>query len=351
VYPLPVRLENAVLSYAAYIKKALWPVDLAPMYPHPGDSIVRLQVLAALLFLVVVTALVVVERRRTRYLLVGWLWFVGTLVPMMGLVQVGTQAMADRYAYLPLVGVFIMVCWGVAEWAEKRRVPAAGLAGAGVAALLALAMVAHRQIGYWEDNVTLWTHALQVTKGNWVAEDNLGGALMTQGKLDEATPHFRAAADIYPGDPVSHLDIGVYEQKNRNWTQAVGQYNEVLRLTPSPRIRAEALNNLAMIDDSLGDHAAGLNHFQQAVDLSPRYANAWIGLGMDAVKTGDLDLAIRAYTRATEAQPSGLGYVLLARALEQSGRREEALAATQQARRWSKNYAEVQRTADRLLAP
>ncbi len=223
LYPLSIRLENAIVSYASYVKKAFWPMDLSPMYPHPGDSLAKWQVFAALLFLLAITALVIADRRR-RYLPAGWLWFLGTLVPMIGLVQVGTQAMADRYAYLPFIGLFIMVCWLVADWAERRHVATAWVGGVSIAVLLALAFVAHQQIGYWEDNVTLWTRALQVTKNNWVAEDNLGGALMEEGKLDAAIPHFRAAAAIYPGDPVSHLDIGFYEQQHKNWPQAIEQY-------------------------------------------------------------------------------------------------------------------------------
>jgi Flp pilus assembly protein TadD len=350
LYPLSIRLENAIVAYASYVKKAFWSVDLAPMYPHPGDSIVKLQVLAALLFLLAITLLAAAEWRRRRYLAVGWLWFLGTLVPMIGLVQVGTQAMADRYAYLPLVGLFIMMCWGVGDWAEQRHVALAWLGGASLVALLALAWVAHQQIGYWEDNITLWTRTLQVTKNNWVAEDNLGGALMEQGKLDAAISHFRAAASIYPGDPVSHLDIGFYEQEHKNWPQAMEQYHEVLNLTPSPKLRAEAYNNLALIDRDLGDYAAARDNFQRAVNVSPRYAGAWIGLGLAAQRAGDLRAALQAYSRAVEIQPSDLGYLLLAKALEQSGRKDEAQAAMQQARRLSGNFAETQRTADRLLA-
>jgi tetratricopeptide (TPR) repeat protein len=349
LYPLSIRLENAVVAYASYIKKAVWPVDLAPMYPHPGNAIATRLVLAALLFLLCVTALVVAEWRRRRSLAVGWLWFLGTLVPMIGLVQVGTQAMADRYAYLPLVGLFIMVCWSVAEWAKQRQISHAWLRGVSFVGLFAIASVAHQQIGYWEDNIVLWTRTLRLTQNNWVAEDNLGGALMEQGKIDAAIPHFRAAAAIYPGDPVSHLDIGFYEQQHKNWPQAIEQYQEVLNLTPSPKLRAEAYNNLALIERDLGDYAAARDNFQRAVNVSPRYSGAWIGLGLAAQKTGDLSAAIQAYSRAVEIQASDLGYVLLAQALEQSSRRDEAQAATQQARRLSGNFAETQRTADRLL--
>jgi protein O-mannosyl-transferase len=350
LYPRVIRLENAIVSYASYVKKALWPFSLSPMYPHPGDSLAKWQVFTALLLLLSITVVVAGEWRRHSYLAVGWFWFVGTLVPMIGFVQVGVQAMADRYAYLPFIGLFIMVCWGVAEAAERQRVSSARLGAVSVAALLALGLVAHKQIGYWENNVTLWSHALEVTRGNWLAENNLGGALMEEGKPEQAISHFRAAAAIYPDDPVSHLDIGFYEQQHKNWPQAIEQYHEVLKVTPSPKLRAEAYNNLAMIDRDLGDYGAARDHFQQAVNASPGYVSAWVGLGLAAQKTGDLPLAVQAYSRAIQIQPSGFGYLLLARALEQSGHKEEAQAATQQAKKWSENFNETQRVADRLLA-
>ena len=366
VYPLSVRLENAIVAYASYVKKAFCSVDLAPMYPHPGDTIAKWQVFAALLFLLAITVLAIryslsairqnaelaksEERTAHGGVLVGWLWFVGTLVPMIGLVQVGTQAMADRYAYLPFIGLFIMVCWSVTEWAEQRHFSQAWLGGVGVAALVALAWIAHQQIAYWEDNVTLWKRTLEVTRNNWVAEDNLGGALMEQGKLDSAVDHFRAAAVIYPGDPVSHLDIGFYEQQHKNFPQSMEQYQEVLRLTPSPKLRAEAYNNLALIDRDQGDYAAARDNFQRAVNVSPRYVGAWMGLGLTAQRTGDLAAAMQAYSRAVEIQPSDLSYLLLSRALEQAGRKHEAQAAIEQARHLSNNFAETERTAERLLA-
>jgi len=349
LYPLSVRLENAIVAYASYVKKAFWPADLAPMYPHPGDALAKGTVFAALLFLLVVSAWVVVERRR-RYLMMGWLWFMGTLVPMIGLVQVGNQAMADRYAYLSFLGLFIMVCWGVADLAKQRHIATAWLSGVSIVVLLALAVVAHQQIGYWSDNITLWSHTLQVTKGNWLAEDNLGGALMEDGKLEKAIDHFRASAAIYPGEPVSHLDIGYYEQQHKNWPLAIEEYYKVLELTPSPKLRAEAYNNLAIINRDLGDYASAKDNFQHAVDISPPYVAAWVGLGLAAQKMGDLNLAIQAYSRAAQIQPMGTSYLLLAQVLEQSGRKDEAQAATEQAQRVSENIAADKRTVGQLLA-
>ncbi len=349
VYPLSVRLENAIVAYASYVKKAFWPVDLAPMYPHPGDSLAKGTVFAALLFLVVLSAWVAFERRG-RYLTMGWLWFVGTLVPMIGLVQVGNQAMADRYAYLSFLGLFIMVCWGVANWAEERHVATAWVGGVSIVVLLTLAVLAHRQIEYWSDNITLWSHTLQVTKDNWLAEDNLGGALMEDGKLEKAIDHFRAAAVIYPQEPVSHLDIGFYEQQHKNWPPAIEEYYKVLDLTPSPKLRGEAYNNLAIINRDLGDYASARDNFQHAVDVSPRYAGAWVGLGLAAQKLGDLNLAIQAYSQAVQIQPMGSSYLLLAQALEQNGHKDEAQRAAQQAQRVSENIAADRRIVSELLA-
>ena len=160
------------------------------MYPHSSFAV--WQVAAASVLLLAITGMVIAARRH-RYLLVGWFWFLGTLVPMIGLVQVGAQAMADRYAYLPLVGLFIMVCWGVSDWVEQQRLSTAWLAAPSLAALMALTMVTHRQIGYWSDNVTLWAHTVQVTSGNWIAENNLGAALMDKGQMEDAIVHFRSA--------------------------------------------------------------------------------------------------------------------------------------------------------------
>ncbi len=166
-YPLSVRIGNALVSYVWYVRKAFWPSHLALLYPHPPGLPPIWQVVAAVLFLLAVTGLVI-ARCRQRFFLVGWLWFLGTLVPMIGLVQVGRQAMADRYAYLSFVGLFLMICWGAAEWGEHLHLRPAWLRTASVVVLLALAVVAHRQIGYWSDSITLWTRTLAVTRSHLI---------------------------------------------------------------------------------------------------------------------------------------------------------------------------------------
>ncbi len=267
-FPLSIRLGNAIVCYARYLGKAFWPSRLALIYPHPGMSLPLWQVLAALVLLVAVTLLVWRERRR-RYLLVGWSWFLGTMVPMIGLVQVGEQAMADRYAYLPFIGLFIMICWGVAEWAEQEKVPMALLAGVSVVVLAALSVTAHRQLSYWSDNVVLWKHIIEVTPPNYIAQDDMGGALLNAGQLEAAMQHFREAAQIYPLDPFSNLNLAIYAQQHDDPRQAIARAQIVLTRTPSPRLRAKAYTTLAFAYRDLGDQTKSQENFEAAQKEHP----------------------------------------------------------------------------------
>ncbi len=250
--PLSLRWSNAILAYVKYIQKAFWPTKLAPMYPHPGASLPAWQVYGALLLLLVITMLVF-EKRRHRYLLVGWFWFLGTLVPMIGLVQVGRQAMADRYAYLPLLGIFIMVCWGVADLLKGKRAAAVLLPIAGVVVVLTLSVMARRQIGYWADNQILWTHTIEVTPPNYVAQDNLGGTLLHRKRPEEAIVHFREAAAIHPVDPISRFNIAFYEQQRGNLPQAIEDYKRAIVLTTSTGLKIKAYENLGAAYRDLGE--------------------------------------------------------------------------------------------------
>ncbi len=265
-YPFLLRLENAIVSYVRYIGKAIWPSRLAFMYPHLSFAL--WQVSAASLALIAITAGVIAERRH-RYLLVGWFWFLGTLVPMIGLVQVGAQAMADRYAYLPFVGLFIMLCWGLADWAGQRHLSLAWLVAPSLLVLAGLTVVAHRQIGYWSDNVTLWAHTVQVTRGNWIAENNLGAALMDKGRMEDAIVHFRAAEAIYPDDPRTYLFIGFYEQKRGNFQDAIAQYQKVISVTQNDvwnnaKLRDNAWVNMGYAYREIGDPVRAAESFAAA---------------------------------------------------------------------------------------
>jgi protein O-mannosyl-transferase len=264
-----VRLENAIFSYAQYLRDAFWPSRLAVFYPHPGNSLTAGQVGAALLFLLAITALVI-DRYRQRYLTMGWLWFLGTLVPMIGLEGVGyqgMQGMADRYAYLPFIGLFIMICWSIAEWTERRHISLAWLAGLSFAVLVILTMVAHRQIGYWSDSATLWSHTLQVTNRNWLAENNLGKILMSQGRTPEGVAHFIKATEIYPADPVSNMNIGIYEQGRGNLTEAIERYQKALSSSRDASLRFAALNNMGRAYRDAGDTVRAQECFDAAENM------------------------------------------------------------------------------------
>jgi tetratricopeptide (TPR) repeat protein len=340
-FSLGVRLENAVVAYAMYLWKMVWPSHLAPLYPHPGDSLSAWQVTISALVLLAVTV-VVLRFRSRRYLLTGWLWFLGTLVPVIGLVQVGDQAMADRYAYIPLIGIFLMLAWGAADLADllhiglsTRMIPAACI-------LLALAFATHRQLGYWSSNYELWTHALVVTDQNFIAQNNLGGALLLLGKPDEAYAHFQAAAEINPNDPMSRSNLGAYLQEHGKLSEAMAQYDRSISLTSDPGLLAATYANLGTAYRTLGEDEKARDSYDQALRLNPNQSNAYLGLGELLEKQNQLDDAIRNYSRSVELRPTATGFLLLGHALETEARRPEALAAYQSALKLSPELPEAQ---------
>ena len=273
--------------------------------------------------------------------------------------------MADRYAYLPFLGLYIMVCWGVPDLVsneyrahlppekpgERRHIPMAWTAAGCLAVLVALAVVTHRQIAFWNDDVALWSHALDVTGKNWTAEDNLGKLLANQGRTEEAVSHFFKAAQIRANDPVSNLGVGAYEAQHGNPAEAIRRFQKVA--APSdvpPRLKAMAFNDMGQAYADLGDYQHAGQSFAAAVRINPSHFGAWIGLGVMAQKVGKLDLAVTAYSRAVEIQPSDWAYLLLAGALEQSGRRNEARSAVERAKSLSLDLNQAKRDADQKLA-
>ena len=268
-YTLAIRLENAIVAYAQYLEKALWPANLVFEAVYRGDSIRWWEVVGASVVLLVITVLVVAGRRH-RYLVVGWLWFLGILVPMIGLVvQPHLEALADRYAYTSFLGLFLMVCWGVADWAKYRHLPRLVLPVTSLAVLAVLSVITHRQIGYWKDNVTLWTHTLQVTHRNWMADWSIGIAYQQQGQLEEALPHFYRAAQDRPDDPGVNLGIAVVEHQRGNLRLAIPYYRKVLAVSQDPKITAQAWANLGHVYSDLGDIAQARECYEA---LRPRPA-------------------------------------------------------------------------------
>ena len=342
-----VCLENAVVAYASYLWKLLWPAHLAPIYPHPGDSLAAWQVGVSLSVLLAITAFVLAYRSK-RYLLTGWLWFLGTLVPVIGLVQVGDQAMADRYAYIPFIGIFVMIAWGAAEFADSRQIGMAARAIPAAGILLALSVVTHRQLDYWSSNYDLWTHALAVTDKNFIAQDNLGGALLLLGKPDDAYSHFQAAASINPSDPMSRSNLGAYLQEQGHLPEAIEQEKRVIELTSDRGLLAATYANLGTAYRTLGEGEKARESYDRALQLNPGQANAYLGLGQLLEKQNRFNEAIENYSRSVELRPTDRGFLLLGHALESTGRRPEAMAAYQDALKLSPDMPEAQRAVDAL---
>ena len=262
-YTFHVRVENAIVAYAKYVWNAVWPTRLAPMYLHPGNSIRLWQVSLAMVFLLAVTAFVVFYWRR-GYLAVGWLWFLGTMVPMVGLMQVGRQAMADRYAYLPFVGLFIMFCWGLADLARARRLPAALLPTASVIVLAILAVLTYRQVGYWANDLTIWNHTAQVTEGNWFAESCVGDTLRNSGRKEEAVPHYLKVLKSDPSNVDANLGVALYLHESGRYRESIDYYNEFLAKAGDDERLHQVLINLGYIYRRLGDNERSKEYFDKA---------------------------------------------------------------------------------------
>ena len=349
-YSLLNRIETALTSYVRYLGMAVWPSKLAVLYPHPTKLFPAWQVAAATLVLLFVTAIVVWQWRQRPYLIVGWLWFLGSMFPMIGLVQVGGQALADRYAYIPFIGLFVMAVWTVADWAERRKIPAAGMAVAALVVLIALGVVTHRQIGFWRDTPTMWRRALEVTENNFVAHTNLATFLEQQGQVEEAAEHLRAALAIQPDDLIATLSLGTYEHQHGNLPAAIERYKIVALHATDPDLRTTAYSNLGSAYRQVGDYDDAKQCYERALQLSPRHSIAIVGLGLVALHEGDLVEAIGQFSNAMAVEPTDIGYLLLAHALELAGHATEAQAARQRAGLISPNLDEAQRQADALMA-
>jgi len=352
-FSLPLRLETTVISYARYLGKTFWPTKLVLPYPHPLKLYPAWQVGAAVALLLLITAIVLCARDK-RYLAVGWFWFLGSLVPMIGLVQVGEQAMADRYAYIPFLGLFLMTVWLIADWAadwnKSRQVPARWLAIPAVCCLLALACLTYRQVGYLHDTEALWRRALALTQDNYIAQGALAGVLHKQGKTEEAIEHIRAALAIRPDDWPANLILAAYEQSQGDTAAATARYQMVALRASKPSQRAAAYNDLGTAYRQTGDLLRAKEAFEQSLRLVPSQPMLMVTLGLIAQKNGDLPEAVRQYSSAFELQHSDVRALLLAQALRLEGRVDEADAMSRRAARASGNLAEAQKTVDSLLA-
>ncbi|HUC84447.1 MAG TPA: tetratricopeptide repeat protein [Candidatus Acidoferrales bacterium] len=296
--PLPMRCANALVCYCRYVFAIFWPAHLSVFYPYPKDLPPVLVILAAL-FLAAVSGAVLMARKRWPFLPVGWFWFAGTLTPVLGLVQVGAQAMADRYTYFPSLGVFLIVVWGVFELSRRWRWRA--VAGSLAAATLLLCCATTRsQIGYWRNSVTLFTHALEVTADNAVSRNNLGAGLVAEGKNDAAIGQFQVALRLQPDSVEAHYNLGTLLAGKGQTNQAVAELEEAIRLRPD---YSQAHNNLGILLSALGRTNQAAGEFEQAVRLDPEFADAHFNLGNLLAQCGRVNDASNEFLDAARLNP------------------------------------------------
>lgn len=333
ILPFGLRLANAIHSYVTYLGKAFWPNPLAVNYPRGNFTLASWETLLSLSLLLGLSAAAWKLRSR-GYLLTGWFWFLGTLVPMIGLVQVGNQAMADRYAYLPLVGIFIAITWAIGELVAKRHIDSKFSMLAGVIVLVAFSWVTSRQLRAWRSSVDLWSHTLAVTKDNYVANDNLAYELLSLGRPAEALRHFQEAARLAPADPLSHWALAASLEDQGRLQEAAQDYEVVIRYPANQRQLASAYLSTAVISSELGDYPKASGYARTAVQTDPQTVAAIV---IDA-------------ERSASQNPSAGTYLRMGLLLEQVGQIPTAIAAYQQAIKLDPNSTMARRLLDHLQA-
>jgi tetratricopeptide (TPR) repeat protein len=328
-FSLPLRLGNASISYVAYLGQMFWPSGLAVLYPFTTGGVGVSRVILSLVLLAGISGGVFVLRRRRPYLLTGWLWYVGMLVPVIGLIQVGAQARADRYTYLPQIGLYVLLTWAAADlcagWRHRRVV----LGGCATVILVALIFCARAQTSYWRNSESLWTHTLACTSDNVEAHNNLGGVLFQKGNVDEAIAQYQEALQINPNDAVVHNSLGSALFQKGGVDEAIAQYQTALQINPD---FADAHYNFGIALFKMGQVDEAIVHYQKALQIKPDYAEACNNLGNALLQKGRVDEAITHCQTALQIKPDyAEAHINLGNALLQKGQVDEAIVHYQTA--------------------
>jgi tetratricopeptide (TPR) repeat protein len=344
---LGARSGNALISYCRYLGKLFWPMDLAVFYPHPGHWPVEQVFLAGGLILGI-SVLFFVKRGRYPFLLMGWLWFVGTLVPVIGLVQAGWVAMADRFTYIPSLGVLVVVIWGAYELTRRWRYHELALSVAGCLAIVLCIGLTRQQLGHWQDSEALYRHALEVTENNYLAHNNLGHVLLKKNQIDEAISQFQEAIRLKPDFANAHYNLGVALNKKGQTDEAIRQYQEAIRLPPD---YAATHNNLASALVEKGQTDEAISQYREAIRLKPDYAGAYNNLGNVLLDKGKINEAINQYQKAIRLAPDDADtHYNLGTALGMKGQTDEAISQYREAIRLAPDYADAHNNLGNALS-
>jgi tetratricopeptide (TPR) repeat protein len=292
------RLANAIISYIAYLGKIIWPVDLAVFYPYEYSA-PWWQIIACLILLLAISAFAIFYIKKAAFLFVGWFWYLGTLVPVIGLIQVGRQSMADRYTYFPSIGIAIILIWGIIHlWPEEKMrkiivIPAAII-------LAALAFLTWQQCGYWKNSTTIFSHTLQVTKNNYLAHTNLGVALVKDGKTEEGISHYHEALQIKPDDSNAHYNLANALKKQGAIDGAIAHYREAVKWNPD---YSKAHNNLGVCLEAQGLRDEAILHYRQALQNDSSNHGIHFNLGIALAKNGEIKEAAEHFRLAVNLKP------------------------------------------------
>ena len=331
--PVSTRISNAMVSYIIYIRQMFWPAKLAVFYPHPENRLPTWQITLALIFLIGITATAFVLRKKAPYFITGWLWYLGMLVPVIGLVQVGWQGHADRYTYLPQIGLYIAVTWGVVDLTQRWRFQRMVLGAAAVVVAGALSWRAWLQTSYWQDSETLFTHALAVTSNNDVALNNLGITFLDKGQLDEAISRLQAAIDLRPENGPAHDNLAKALLKKGQVAEAMVHYRKFLEIEPA---NVEARNTLGTALIQQGKFTEAIDQWEKALAIQPENGNAASNLSWvfatcpeESIRNGEraVELAEKALRISGGRIP--MIYRVLAAAYAENGQFSQAIESAQ----------------------
>ncbi|MEE9911974.1 MAG: tetratricopeptide repeat protein [Deltaproteobacteria bacterium] len=295
-FPLSSRIANAFVSFVTYLVKLFWPHDLTVFYPFP-HQLSAWQIAGAILLMIVISTAVMITIKRLPYLFVGWLWYAITLLPVIGIIQVGDFAMADRYMYLPAIGISLMLAWGVPSLFRRADLRQKILIPAGISVLAILAVLSWQQCRYWKNSIDLFSHALQVTKNNVLAHNSLGAALFEAGRVKEAIANYQAAVEINPYNDKAHSNLGLALAAEGKIEEAITHYRAAIDFNP----KSEAAHvNMGSALARAGKYEEAANHYRTAIKLNPHYDDAYYNFANLLVKQGKVEEALTHYRRAVE---------------------------------------------------
>ena len=343
VFSQSARLTNAMVSYVVYLKKTVWPEGLAVLYPHPGNALAVWKGVLCAMALVGITAVAIKFIRKAPYFAFGWFWYLGTLAPVIGVVQVGAQAMADRYAYVSLIGIFIIVAWGVpellAKWRHRDKVLVI-LAGICVSALM---VITWNQVSHWKNSITIFKHAISVTDKKYpdfdLVYNNLGAALFAEQKTKEAISQYKEAIKLQPDYADAHYNLGIALLAEQKTKEAISHYKTAVKLKPD---YADAHYNLGIALFAERKTGEAISHFKEAIMLMPGFADAHTNLGIALLAEGRTEEAVSSFKLAIRIDPDfSVAHYNLGNALSIQGKTEEAISHFKEAIKLKPDFADA----------